>query len=109
MRPYFNFLAGLCHVLTILGGIYAAIVLFGSLYNIAYRDIPDFSSVIALSFAIIPYLLGRAFQSLAELAKQYEPADREVAQCPACMGLVPYSASICRHCHSELIPLSEAE
>lgn len=49
--------------LTILGGLFAALVVAVSLGNMSSGG-PDFSGVIAVTFAIIPYCIARAIDGI---------------------------------------------
>ncbi len=105
MRKLFDFLAILFNVLTVIGGGYAAVILVKSVDNISRYDAPDFSSVIAISYLLIPYCLARTFRSLADRAAA--DVEIETAPCPACLSQIPFSASVCRYCQEKLIPVGD--
>jgi ribosomal protein L40E len=100
MRQNFRTLANICHGLTVIGGVYAAAILLTSLHNITSEGLPDFSSVITISFVILPYCIGRVFEALAAR----ESIDDSHSLCPACHSIIPDAATKCRYCQSTLNP-----
>lgn len=105
MREMYWTLANICHGLTIIGCAIATYVLYLSFSNMSVGGGPDFSSVIALSFVIIPYCAGRVFESIA--ARPPEVDKNSMTPCPACRSYVPKSATKCKHCHTDLLAISD--
>ncbi len=104
MREIWWNLADICHGLTILGCAVATYLLFGSLFGMGTGGGPDFSSVIGLSFVVIPYCAGRVFEGVA--ARPLKVDTSKVAPCPVCRSFVPKSATRCKHCQIVLIPMA---
>lgn len=104
MRSFLRFWVAIMNIATLVGGIYAAITLLLSIRNIVIDREPDFSSVIAISFVIIPYCIARALAALADILPIDAPPNENIAPCPACLSDVPLSASKCRYCQTTLIP-----
>lgn len=71
MQYFLRSASNVFYLLTIIGGFVAAWVVFVSIKNMAIAGGPDFSSVIALSFPIIPYCIARAFDGIR--ANDYTP------------------------------------
>lgn len=104
MREVWWNLADLCHVLTIIGCGVATWILFVSLNNTAISSMPDFSSVVGLSFVVIPYCAGRVFESVATRPPRINKDTHSL--CPACRRYVHNAATRCMHCHAELTPIA---
>lgn len=100
MREFYILLANICHVLTLLGCALATWILFMSFGGMANGQGPDFSAVIGVTAAIIPYCAGRVFEALAARASSVERYS--TTPCPACLNRVPKAASRCVHCHTDL-------
>lgn len=103
MLEIWRTLANISHVATILGCAVASYILFASIVGMGSNGGPDFSSVIGLSFVVIPYCAGRTFEALA--ARPVDEDKYDNSPCPACKSSVPKAATRCKYCQSTLIPL----
>lgn len=56
--------ANVFYFLTIVGGLLAGWIVFGSLTTMGTGGGPDFSAVIAVTLAVIPYCIARAFEGI---------------------------------------------
>lgn len=104
MREIWWNLADICHGLTIIGCAIASYLLFASMTAMGTGGGPDFSSVIGLSFVVIPYCAGRVFESVGSRPLKVDSS--KMAACPECRSFVPKAATRCKHCQSTLVPMT---
>lgn len=105
MRAIWRAGASLFYLLTILGGLLAGWIVFGSFQNMTQNAGPDFSAVIAVTLAVIPYCIARAFDRMAEIdiIAAEAPVKYQGPACRFCAKPIAANAPRCPHCNSKLI------
>lgn len=103
MTSLFRAAANLFYGVTILGGLLAGWVVIQSMNGMGAGAGPDFSAVIAVTLAVIPYCIARSFEQIANSPwDDPKPAPYTGEVCRFCAKPVVAGAERCPSCNSKL-------